>query len=271
MHTMATFFSGEDMQELHDNVDKYSYYLSFIVNFAGDYKAKIAYLVKREAMQLPVDDGDGNTTYLDFDENVIMVTVDLDVTIEGTERDELLSTRVAELKKMNEDKRKVITSVNTTTVKGFSTSWSERTAKDPITDRIEKEVWDYLPKWIMQDLDTKSTVQASLSLKATFPNDINFEKYDEQLVEMELSIGNYAAVCFTDLYDEDKKSYDLTMWLKILDVLKDKLEIFKRQKHLTSFVTDIIRIINNEIVDVHEEINIAEQPVLELDFNNIEQ
>jgi hypothetical protein len=43
-HTMQTFFSGTDMDELHDNVDKHNYYLSLIVNHAGKYQAKIAFL-----------------------------------------------------------------------------------------------------------------------------------------------------------------------------------------------------------------------------------
>lgn len=32
-HSMATFFSGTDMSELHDNAPKHSYYLSLIVNY----------------------------------------------------------------------------------------------------------------------------------------------------------------------------------------------------------------------------------------------
>jgi len=41
---MQTFFSRTDSQELIDNVDKYFYYLSLIVNYRGEYTAKIAYL-----------------------------------------------------------------------------------------------------------------------------------------------------------------------------------------------------------------------------------
>lgn len=43
-HRMATFFSGTDMSELHDNAPLHNYYLSLIVNFAGSYTAKIAYV-----------------------------------------------------------------------------------------------------------------------------------------------------------------------------------------------------------------------------------
>lgn len=43
-HTMDSFFSGEDWDELDINVGNHNYYLSLIVNFKGTYVAKIAYL-----------------------------------------------------------------------------------------------------------------------------------------------------------------------------------------------------------------------------------
>jgi len=45
-HNMATFFSGTDMEELQDNTRHYEYYLSLIVNFKGEYTAKIAMIGK---------------------------------------------------------------------------------------------------------------------------------------------------------------------------------------------------------------------------------
>jgi len=43
-HNMNAYFSGTDDDELQDNVDKHNYYLSLIVNFAGKYVAKVAFL-----------------------------------------------------------------------------------------------------------------------------------------------------------------------------------------------------------------------------------
>lgn len=45
-HTMNTFFSGTDTGCLHDNAANYPFLLSLIVNFEGDYKAKIAFIGK---------------------------------------------------------------------------------------------------------------------------------------------------------------------------------------------------------------------------------
>lgn len=47
-HNMSTFFSGTDEKELHDNVDKYPYYVSLIVNHKGIYTARLVYLVEEE-------------------------------------------------------------------------------------------------------------------------------------------------------------------------------------------------------------------------------
>ena len=40
-HNMQAYFSGTDLQELRDNIDNHIYYLSLIVNFKGEYCAKI--------------------------------------------------------------------------------------------------------------------------------------------------------------------------------------------------------------------------------------
>lgn len=47
-HTMNTFFSGTDMSELHDSTPFHNYYLSLIVNFKGEYCAKVAYIATRK-------------------------------------------------------------------------------------------------------------------------------------------------------------------------------------------------------------------------------
>jgi len=43
-HSMKAYFSQTDMSELHTNVDKHNYYLSLIVNFSGNFAAKVVFL-----------------------------------------------------------------------------------------------------------------------------------------------------------------------------------------------------------------------------------
>lgn len=49
---MKTFHSGTDLGCLDDNVDKYDYYLSLIVNYEGKYDCKIAMLGKEKGGEL---------------------------------------------------------------------------------------------------------------------------------------------------------------------------------------------------------------------------
>jgi len=43
-HSGSAYFSGTDEGELQDNVDKHNYYLSLVVNFNGNYAAKVVFL-----------------------------------------------------------------------------------------------------------------------------------------------------------------------------------------------------------------------------------
>ena len=43
-HSGSAYFSGTDMSELQTNVDKHNYYLSLVVNFNGNYTAKVVFL-----------------------------------------------------------------------------------------------------------------------------------------------------------------------------------------------------------------------------------
>jgi len=43
-HSGSAYFSGTDEGELQDNVDKHNYYLSLVVNYNGNYAAKVVFL-----------------------------------------------------------------------------------------------------------------------------------------------------------------------------------------------------------------------------------
>lgn len=57
-NTMATYFSGTDMDELNDNCENHNYYLSLIVNNFMDMVAKIAYSASIENYILKAEDED---------------------------------------------------------------------------------------------------------------------------------------------------------------------------------------------------------------------
>lgn len=82
-HDMATFFSGTDMSELHDNAGNHNYYLSLIVNFAGSYSAKVAYVAKRTQSILyrEIDDEEATSST----EKEVLVMIDMNIIKEQEE------------------------------------------------------------------------------------------------------------------------------------------------------------------------------------------
>lgn len=89
-HSMSSFFSGTDWDNLHDRALVSNYFLMLIVNFAEDYKAKVAFRAKKE--------GGGSTT-LSFtnnfdnfqplklkgkDDNEVLVVMDCVIEIQST-------------------------------------------------------------------------------------------------------------------------------------------------------------------------------------------
>lgn len=103
-HSMKAFFSGTDIQELHDNVDKYmgdSYYLSVIFAKDLDYKAKIVKLVNVPKNEVEFEEEGGLKHKLNFSPEQVMLMFDLDVVIERPEivwNDDIMQTRIDELK-----------------------------------------------------------------------------------------------------------------------------------------------------------------------------
>lgn len=80
-HRMATFFSGTDMSELHDNAPLHNYYLSLIVNFDGNYTAKIAYIatVSNKNTMIFNDSEDKERSVSSESERKVLVMMDLDI------------------------------------------------------------------------------------------------------------------------------------------------------------------------------------------------
>ena len=97
-HNMQAFFSGTDVQELHDNVDAYGVLVSLIVNFDGKYCCKAAF----KSSITSTFDSFGKKKK--FTQEVLAI-VNLDVVGEGYEVPPFLEERYKEVKERNEKKR----------------------------------------------------------------------------------------------------------------------------------------------------------------------
>lgn len=76
-HTMATFFSGTDMQELHDNTGSHNYYLSLIVNFNGVWTAKVAHVAKRKLVMEYKNVSDETKEFVTEKELLMMIDMNI--------------------------------------------------------------------------------------------------------------------------------------------------------------------------------------------------
>ena len=84
-HDMGAYFSGTDMDELMQNVDKHNYYLSLIVNFSSTYKARIAFLsdIHSTAKLNYIDDSGVKKHFKNVSVKKQMVIVEMRIIFEG--------------------------------------------------------------------------------------------------------------------------------------------------------------------------------------------
>jgi hypothetical protein len=109
-HSMSTFFSGTDSEEIKDNASHYNYYVSLIVNFAHEYCAKIAFPSKTEVVsKFSVRDNFGKffTRNSKKEENTILIG-NLDIVIENeVEKPEWVEKRIEVLEEKKKKANKV--------------------------------------------------------------------------------------------------------------------------------------------------------------------
>lgn len=80
-HSMKAFFSGTDMSELHDSTPFHNFYLSLIVNFDGNYVARVAYIAKTTTTtQYRNSSAEPQTN---TEESEVLVMIDMDIEWEG--------------------------------------------------------------------------------------------------------------------------------------------------------------------------------------------
>ena len=117
-HSMGCFFSGTDMQELHDNAGKYPYYLSLIVNHKGQYCAKVAWVVSDPGRTIKTAWGKYEMPSKDY-------LVHSDCTIQF-EVDEVFSTRMNKLMEAGRTRVSKFTNFKLGTESTTPSSWKDK-------------------------------------------------------------------------------------------------------------------------------------------------
>lgn len=101
-HTMGAFFSGEDWSELNDNAELHNYYLSLIVNHAGTYVAKVAYVADSEN-EIKFKNSE-DQLIVSKTTKKILVTMDMTVWIENNPVDQVFRDRYSYIKEKTKPK-----------------------------------------------------------------------------------------------------------------------------------------------------------------------
>lgn len=95
-HSMNTFFSSVDMQELHDNAGSHNYYLSLIVNHKSEFCAKVAIVAEAEIPETKSSykfKGNNNAEQFEFknagSKSDILILLDCNIEFEQNEFEKL--------------------------------------------------------------------------------------------------------------------------------------------------------------------------------------
>lgn len=116
-HNMSAFFSGTDTDELLSNCKHFNYYISLIVNFAKDYKCKIAFPSKtKTTREFVIKNSEGklvNAKSSVEEDNIIVGELKIEFE-NSVSPEEWLVNRTAELKKKKEEAAKIKPTVHNT-------------------------------------------------------------------------------------------------------------------------------------------------------------
>jgi hypothetical protein len=145
-HSMKTFFSGTDTDELHENAPNHNYYLSLIVNFEDieDWKCKVCFVTKVKSTSSYALPNKGENKF--EREYETLVTIDLEVLPDFEVNnlvEESFSKRIAELKKP----KNIVTTTYGSSYAGYQGSlydWGDW-EYEPTTQQAVKQANNYYP------------------------------------------------------------------------------------------------------------------------------
>jgi len=171
-HSMGAYFSGTDDEELYENAEHYDYYLSLIVDFKGDYCAKISIPAEDSCREITVK----NTSIkIKVPTKKEVLSLDVDVSLESDEIDDIRYKEVSKIVAERNKKKFNKTKYNKHSIHNNSmysnvydgiephvqrSFFEEELIEDVIVENISNE--SLLGKLIMLDEEYEGTVKNAL-------------------------------------------------------------------------------------------------------------
>jgi hypothetical protein len=127
-HNGKAYFSNVDDDELQDNVDKHNYYLSLVVNFSGNYAAKIVFLsdMKTSSQMSYIDDAGKRKTFRQSVNRRHMIAINMKILF--GQLGGFFDNRYTEIRKKKEDAEKKKKKTHSS---GYNYSNNHGEKKDP--------------------------------------------------------------------------------------------------------------------------------------------
>lgn len=237
-HGMKAYFSTEDMDELHTNVENYSkngsYYLSLIVNFDEKYVAKIVKLVDVPASKIPIEEEGEKSSHIKTFSKQMMMSIDLDIEIENILHDEKLMERIKELVEADEAKKKA-TAIKTITIAGKQypkfnhdqkvfTQWEDEYLFEEPYVINPISVKKNLNQILELDVDTKKEtgqILASLYKMKNAERVLHFQEISDNLYLMTIDMFGFEQVteALQETYKQLKAFSHVSLWKEMLEEL----------------------------------------------------
>ena len=293
-HTMPTFFSGTDTQELHDNAPNHNYYLSLIVNFKDpdSWMAKIAFIGEDEIKSTIVSKYKGTTggivesTREVTNTRKVLYTIDMEIEAEEYELD-VTEEFYARVEELNKDKGRTYTpgayaghaagaalndasAVDTSKALGGSKNWFQD--KDGIWKKKPKT-----PVALGKQADLFSNKAAGVdrgSVKIDISS-LSIRNFASKIVKQDTNTTEILAVALgqmqRSLAKEDMEG-DADVAVAIyLDNIADNFDLMFIEHFKTSPCDESRELVSKKVIDLLKQYHyeISEKIAEELDLNYI--
>jgi len=263
-HDMSAFFSGTDVDELMQNSDKHNYYLSLIVNFSGNYVAKVAFLSERKLTSWMHYTNDQGELKKFKEETVEKTMIVINMIIQLEYNNQFFYDRIDQVKEKKreaEKQKKAAEKVNEKKYKGRGAAYQQSFYgfDEDFTEMYKDQMRDQ--KRNPADLstsDVESLTKNMLSVNANLSETLSVYQMLHKIAEANKEELKFYYDFFEDNIENVLNAFFETSNFKkndLEEILKEvimSVQRFKYHKKLENIVPEIVRRINSFYKDYQE-------------------